>query len=527
VIAKSRHYVLPYGDYFSPFREARFLPALNGGGFRAKISMKSTTLSSVYVSYRHEVKSKAIVECLKKACESRGITLTVDDRALGYRDSIRDFMRQLGAGGCIVVVLSEDYLKSKNCMFELLEIEKNRDIRDRVFPIILRGTKIHDAEDRLTFIKYWEEKSTVLEAELKQTKSQAYLPSIHKDLDLYSDIRRAIDGLMDLLGDMYCLDENVHSETNFETLLDAIQARLAPPAGERFDPRVRERVERIWEQVVAGIEAELGKPGAESLQAALAQQLAKYSIDQGAVAGPAATARRLCNLDVEDALRLLHIAVHTALKAISSASQVIAVREAARNILGWLLLFSVKDKWVLEREGRGVGEDGDLELKIPVETEAGTEILVARLSGSPASFESDEALTRVFGRRHATGGMPIPEVGWGAVDTVVEIKRAIWKALNKQSVDGPWTPQHDERLDYVLQLRRDVDEGHYVTVRSFDLKDPLRHEEVFKNLRRTLPHLQVVFLEGGQGDEVLVVVEWKLATLIREFLRTLREGRNA
>jgi hypothetical protein len=33
VIAKSPSYALPYGDYFSPFREARFLPALNGGVF--------------------------------------------------------------------------------------------------------------------------------------------------------------------------------------------------------------------------------------------------------------------------------------------------------------------------------------------------------------------------------------------------------------------------------------------------------------------------------------------------------------
>jgi hypothetical protein len=31
VIAKSPSYALPYGDYFSPFGEARFLPALNGG----------------------------------------------------------------------------------------------------------------------------------------------------------------------------------------------------------------------------------------------------------------------------------------------------------------------------------------------------------------------------------------------------------------------------------------------------------------------------------------------------------------
>ena len=189
--------------------------------------MTNSALSSVYVSYRHEGESEAVVERLKHACESRGITLTVDDRALRYRDSIHDFMRRLGAGGCIVVVLSEGYLESKNCMFELLEIEKNRDIRERVFPIVLRGTKIHDAEDRLTFIDYWDEKIAALQARLDRTRSQAHLRSVHGALDLYSDIRRTIDGMMDLLGDMYCPDEDVHLKTDFEALLDAIQARVA------------------------------------------------------------------------------------------------------------------------------------------------------------------------------------------------------------------------------------------------------------------------------------------------------------
>jgi hypothetical protein len=102
-----------------------------------------------------------------------------------------------------------------------------------------------------------------------------------------------------------------------------------------------------------------------------------------------------------------------------------------------------------------------------------------------------------------------------------------WKALHKQSVDGPWTPQHDQELDYVLMLRRNMGETHYITVRTSDPRDALRHQDVFKTLRLTLPHLQVVFLEGGQGDEVLVVVEWRLAALIRAFLRTLEESSSA
>jgi hypothetical protein len=353
---------------------------------------------------------------------------------------------------------------------------------------VLRSDQLAEGSERL--LDYWDEKIAALEARLVRTKSQPYLRSIHEDLDLYSDIRRAIDGLMDLLGDMYCPDEDVHLQTDFGSLLDAIQARLAPtPIGERFEPRVRERVERIREKVVARLATELGKPGAEPLQAALAEQFAKHSIEQDEMAGSAAPAERLCSLEVEDGLRLLHIAAHAALKAVSPPSQVSAVREAARNILGWLLLLSVKDKWVRGREGGGASEDADLELRIPVETEAGTEVLVARLDGSPPSFESDEACTRVYGSRHATGGAPFPESGWGIADPVVEIKRAIWKAVNKHSMGGPWTSQQDEELDYVLRLRRDVGEGHYITIRSCDLREPLRHTEVSRELRRTLPHL--------------------------------------
>jgi len=87
--------------------------------------MGNPALSSVYVSYKHEAESDAVVERLTQACEARGIALIVDKRALRYKDSIGDFMREIGAGGCVIVVLGDSYLTSGYCMFELLEIEKN------------------------------------------------------------------------------------------------------------------------------------------------------------------------------------------------------------------------------------------------------------------------------------------------------------------------------------------------------------------------------------------------------------------
>ena len=34
-------------------------------------------------------------------------------------------MQQIGQGKCVIAVISDSYLKSENCMFELVEIAKN------------------------------------------------------------------------------------------------------------------------------------------------------------------------------------------------------------------------------------------------------------------------------------------------------------------------------------------------------------------------------------------------------------------
>ena len=55
-----------------------------------------------------------------------------DKRDLGYKGMIEDFMQEIGRGHAVVVVISDKYLKSPNCMFELVEIVKNKDVRDRI-----------------------------------------------------------------------------------------------------------------------------------------------------------------------------------------------------------------------------------------------------------------------------------------------------------------------------------------------------------------------------------------------------------
>src|SRR5215217_224945 len=92
----------------------------------------------VYFSYKWGGESERIVNELEAALKLKGITSVRDKAALGYKGKIGDFMREIGRGTAIVVVICDQYLTSDNTMFELVEIAKNKDVHERIFPVILQ-----------------------------------------------------------------------------------------------------------------------------------------------------------------------------------------------------------------------------------------------------------------------------------------------------------------------------------------------------------------------------------------------------
>lgn len=180
----------------------------------------------VFVSYSWSEASAAVVDRLEKAFEGRDIALIRDRNELRYKDSIRDFMRRVGRGKCVVVVLSKKYLESKSCMFELTEIAGRGDVWDRVFPIVLGDADIHEAVGRLRYIEHWEGKKRELDAGMKKVGGEN-LQGIREELDLFDKIRDAVAGIVNILGDMNALTLDQHEATGFGTLLSALEARLS------------------------------------------------------------------------------------------------------------------------------------------------------------------------------------------------------------------------------------------------------------------------------------------------------------
>lgn len=180
---------------------------------------------AILISYAWGGESEEIVNKIDQALQKRGIKITRDKRDLGYKGSIKEFMERIGQGNCVIVVVSDKYLRSPNCMFELVEIAENKQFHDRIFPIVLADADIYDPVKRLGYVKYWEVKRTEL-AEAMKTVDPANLQGIRDDMDLYDRIRDKISGLASTLKDMNTLTPEMHQDANFSHLYDAIEKRM-------------------------------------------------------------------------------------------------------------------------------------------------------------------------------------------------------------------------------------------------------------------------------------------------------------
>ncbi|MDJ0541316.1 MAG: HEAT repeat domain-containing protein [Microcystis sp. M53603_WE2] len=180
----------------------------------------------VYISYNWQEDSNEMANQLVQAFAAKGIEIIRDKTHTSYKDSIKNFMQQIGQGKCVVVVISDRYLKSENCMFELVEIARNGDFYQRIFPIILPDARIYNDFERIDYLKYWEDEKAKLQAKYKQI-DLAKTNSIMATLNLYNEIRSNIDNLTNILKDMNNLDINLHGQSEFAAMIEAVETKLA------------------------------------------------------------------------------------------------------------------------------------------------------------------------------------------------------------------------------------------------------------------------------------------------------------
>ncbi|MEM7305757.1 MAG: COR domain-containing protein [Planctomycetota bacterium] len=171
---------------------------------------------------------EAIVDRLHDALIERGHTVVRDKQDAGYREEISRFMRRVGRGRIVVMVVSDKYLKSPYCMFELLEIHERGGFRERVFPITLGDATLYDLEHRLSYVEYWAEKKRRIEEKINRIGLSAFSSDgAFKEYDLYyRRVFNHVDQLTSLLADWNTLTPELLEENRFQRVIEAIEAQL-------------------------------------------------------------------------------------------------------------------------------------------------------------------------------------------------------------------------------------------------------------------------------------------------------------
>jgi small GTP-binding protein len=192
----------------------------------APLVIPAPNTPQVFISYAWSDESNKIATELELAFQAEDIHVVRDKRDLGYKGSIREFMASIGRGQCVLLIVSDEYLKSENCVFELLEVARHGDFADRVYPVVLANAKIFKPIDRIRYVQYWEEQVARLDDALKGV-SAANMQGFRDEIDLYVEIRAALPELTAILKDINALTPRIHRDSGYSQIIQDVRERLA------------------------------------------------------------------------------------------------------------------------------------------------------------------------------------------------------------------------------------------------------------------------------------------------------------
>jgi internalin A len=164
-----------------PVAVERPAPAVDTGEEpQMKFGQEKSAMPEWYVSYAWgEDRTpdgrarERIVDDLCAAAVERNLRIQRDKEVLGFGDSISRFMKRIGAGKRVFVILSDKYLHSPHCMFELSEIwrtskQEGEGFLQRVRIYALPDAKIWSPVDRIDLAIYWKDQYEALDSRVRE-----------------------------------------------------------------------------------------------------------------------------------------------------------------------------------------------------------------------------------------------------------------------------------------------------------------------------------------------------------------------
>jgi hypothetical protein len=235
----------------------------------------------VYISYAWADRTPEgqrrgqLVEDLCTAMKSNGIAIRRDREQISPGDRISSFMQEIAKGDVIIVVLSNHYLESEYCMYELYGIWKQ--VRQdptfflkRVIPLTLPDANLRTLGDRIARAQYWHKEKCRLD-NLIHVERVPIGEIAYSKYRLIEAFASDTADILELLTDKYePRDFDRQAQAGFREVLDQILVSRLSGIGERYI----HDTQRSSRECLLSLSRVYQDAGADLLKSAIARALA-------------------------------------------------------------------------------------------------------------------------------------------------------------------------------------------------------------------------------------------------------------
>ena len=146
----------------------------------ANLMMEDVVMcNTIFLSYTHA--DNKIADEVDNALRAVGLNVKRDKRDVGLWDDLQGFMKSIRKQDYAVFLVSDEYLHSINCLYEVMQFMKDDDFASRGFPIAIefseaekqkrrtmnKSTNMFSDDYWIDIINYWEEFAINMEKKLK------------------------------------------------------------------------------------------------------------------------------------------------------------------------------------------------------------------------------------------------------------------------------------------------------------------------------------------------------------------------
>lgn len=188
---------------------------------------------NIFLSYSH--KDKEIADRVDKFFISKNIRLTRDVRDAPAYSSLKRFMDTIRDHDYVILLISDAYLKSINCMYEVIQFIQEKKYIEKTFPIIIdKQADIFNKVKHIDYISFWQNRYKCFRNKINKLENTGTAQS-HVELDKIDRIQSNIGEFLDKIADLKCFPLVELESANYKVILDKI--------GETFVVAQKEEIE--------------------------------------------------------------------------------------------------------------------------------------------------------------------------------------------------------------------------------------------------------------------------------------------